>query len=119
MDEDILKLTYQLKTALIHDERIIHLNDVENRMNNNEEVMALSYKKDMALEKYNEMNKYFKDDSEEVVKARRLLSEAKKELESHPLVREYLLAFQQVRLLYESINDNLFSYLNKDLCPNK
>ena len=119
MDEKILKLTYQLKTALENDERIILLNDLENKMNSNEEVMALSYRKDLALDRYNEMCKYFKDDSEEVIKARQLLAEAKKELESHPLVREYLSAYQQVRLLYEHVNETLFSYLNKNMCPNE
>ena len=119
MDEKILTLTYQLKTALDNDERIVLLNKLEKEMNSNEEVMALSYRKDMALDRYNEMCKYFKDDSEEVIKARRLLAEAKKELESHPLVRDYLSIYQQVRLLYEHINETLFSYLNKNMCPSE
>ena len=119
MDEKILSLTYQLKTALDNDPRIVLLNKLENDMNNNEEVMALSYHKDMALDRYNEMVKYFKDDSEEVINARRLLADAKKELESHPLVREYLSAYQQVRMLYEHINETLFSYLNKNMCPSE
>ncbi len=119
MDEKILSLTYQLKTALENDERIALLNKLEQKMSSNEEVMALSYRKDMALDRYNEMCKFFKDDSEEVIKARKLLAEAKKELESHPLVREYLSAYQKVRVLYEHINETLFSYLNKNMCPNE
>ena len=119
MDEKILSLSYQLKTALENDERVVLLNKLEQKMSSNEEVMALSYRKDMALDRYNEMCKFFKDDSEEVIKARKLLAEAKKELESHPLVREYLSAYQQVRLLYEHINETLFSYLNKNMCPNE
>ena len=85
MDEKILSLTYQLKTALENDERVVLLNKLEQKMSSNEEVMALSYRKDMALDRYNEMCKFFKDDSGEVIKARKLLAEAKKELESHPL----------------------------------
>ena len=119
MDEKILELTFQLKTALDNDPRIVLLNKLENEMNNNEEVMGLSYRKDMALDRYNEMAKYFKDDSEEVIKARQLLADAKKELESHPLVREYLSSYQQVRLLYEHINETLFTYLNKNMCPSE
>ncbi len=119
MNEKILSLAYQLKNALDNDERIVLLNNLENEMNNNEEVMALSYRKDMALDKYSEMSKYFKDDSEEVIKARKELAAAKKELESHPLVREYLSAYQQVRILYEHINETLFSYLNKNMCPSE
>ena len=119
MDEKILELTYQLKTALDNDSRIALLNKLEEQMNNNEEVMGLSYRKDVALDKYNEMCKYFKDDSEEVINARKELATAKKELESHPLVREYLAAYQQVRILFEHINETLFSYLNKNMCPSE
>ena len=119
MDETLFSLTQQLKTAIDNDPRIIHLNEVEKKMNDSEDVMKLSYKKDMALNRYNELAKYFADDSEELINARRLLSEAKKELESHPLVREYLSAYQKVRLLYEQINETLFSYLNKDMCPSE
>lgn len=119
MDEILFSLTQQLKTALDNDERIVCLNEIEKKMNDSEEVMKLSYKKDMALNRYNELAKYFADDSEELINARRLLSEAKKELESHPLVREYLSAYQKVRLLYEQINETLFSYLNKDMCPSE
>ena len=119
MDEKVLSLTYQLKKALENDPRVVLLNKLEMEINSNEEVMALSYKKDVALDHYNEMLKYFKDDSEEVINARKALAEAKKELESHPLVREYLSAYQQVRLLYEHINETLFFYLNKNMCPSE
>ena len=117
MTEKIIELSYKLNDAINHDERIIHLNEVEKRMNECEEVMSLSYKKDMALDRYNEMLKCFKEDSEEVNNARKLLAEAKKNLESHELVREYLKAYQEVRLLFEHINDSLFSILNMEACP--
>ena len=118
MNEELLKLTYELKDALNNDYRLFNLNKIEEKMNNDEEVMALSYQKDMALDKYNEMLKYFSDDSKEVIEARKSLVEAKRKLESHPVVREYLSNYQQVRLLYETINETLFSYLNKNMCPN-
>ena len=117
MNAEILNLATQLKEAINNDLRIIALNEVEQRMNNSEEVMSLSYRKDMALDEYNEMCRYFADDSEEVINARKKLAETKKELESHPLVRDYLSKYQQVRLLYEHINETLFSYLNKNMCP--
>ena len=59
MDKKILELTYQLKTALDNDDCVVLLNRLENEMNNNEEVMALSYRKDMALNRYNEMRLTF------------------------------------------------------------
>ena len=118
MNEELLELTNKLKIAIEKDERIISLNEIEKKMNDNEEVMALSYRKDVSLDEYNEACRHFSDESEPVVKARQKLANAKKELESHPLVREYLSAYQKVRILYEHINETLFSYLNKNLCPN-
>ena len=117
MDEKISELTYQLKEQLNNDPRIIALNASEKKMNESEEVMGLSYRKDVALDHYNEMLKYYSDNSPEVVKARQDLAKAKKELESHPLVREYLSNYQQVRLLFEQVNESLFSMLNNDMCP--
>ena len=117
MDERISELTYQLKEQLKNDPCIIALNDSEKAMNESEEVMALSYKKDRALDYYNEMLRFFADDSPATIKARQELADAKKELESHPLVRDYLNKYQQVRLLFEQINEKLFSLLNNDMCP--
>ena len=117
MNEKISELTYKLKEQLNNDPRIIALNESEKKMKESEDVMALSYRKDVALDHYNEMLKYYSDDSEEVTKARQELALAKKELDSHPLVRDYLSKYQQVRILFEQINQSLFSLLNNDMCP--
>ena len=117
MDEKITELTFKLKEQLKNDPRIIALNESEKKMNESEEVMALSYKKDRALDYYNEMLRFFADDSPATIKARQELAEAKKNLESHPLVRDYLAKYQQVRLLFEQINESLFAMLNNDMCP--
>ena len=117
MDERLSELTYQLKEQLNNDPRVIALNESEKKMNESEEVMALSYKKDRALDYYNEMLRFFSDDSPATIKARQDLAQAKKELESHPLVRDYLKKYQEVRLLFEQVNKVLFSYLNKEMCP--
>ena len=119
MTEEIYNIAILLRKAIEDDDRVISLNEIEKKMNENEEVMALAYQKDMAVEKYNDLLKYYRDDSEEVNKARQELALRKKELEEHPLVREYLNKYQQVRLLYERINNTLFSYLNNDMCPKK
>ena len=117
MDEKISELTYKLKEQLNNDPRVIALNESEKKMNESEDVMVLSYRKDVALDHYNQLLKYYSDDSKVVVKARQDLATAKKELESHPLVREYLSNYQQVRLLFEQVNQTLFSMLNNDMCP--
>ena len=47
MTNDIYNVAYSLKDLLDNDERIILLDKLEKKMNENEEVMALSYNKDL------------------------------------------------------------------------
>ena len=116
MTEEILKKAMELEESLKNDERIILLNKLEDEMSKDEEVMRLSYLKDVKNDKYNEMKKYFKDDSMEVANALKEFYEAKKELESHPKVRAYLKAYQDVRMLLDEINKILFEEYNSSLC---
>ena len=116
MEKSIFDKSYQLKNELQNDHRIAELNRLEKAINENEEVMALAYKKDMAADNYSEMVRLFKQDSEEAKTAMKALSEAKEKLDSHPLVREYISAYQKVRDLYEEMNSILFSSLNAELC---
>ena len=48
MPNDIYTKTSDLKEKLNGDPRVVLLNKLEKEMNDNEEVMALAYKKDMA-----------------------------------------------------------------------
>lgn len=114
--QDIYSLSYELKRAIEEDPRIIHLNRIEKEMNENEEVMALTYKKDRANDDYSDALNHFKEDNPIVIETQKRFYETKKNLESHPVVREYLSAYQQVRILYEEINKLLFSILNRNLC---
>lgn len=116
MNETILDKTYSLKETLKNDERIIKLNELEKKMNESEEVMALAYAKDVACDNYSEMSRLFKDDSEEVKEARKRLSLAKEKLDSHPLVKEYVAQYQVVRELYSETNKILFSSFSPSLC---
>ena len=109
---DIYSLSYELKDLLNNDERIIALNKLEKEMNENEEVMALAYQKDLAINEYSDALNHFASDSEEVKKAQHNLHLKKEALDNHPLVREYLKAYCEVRDLYFQLNDILFSNLN-------
>ena len=112
MDEKIYSLAFELKELLSHDERITLLDSLEKKLNENEEVMALAYQKDVAVTNYSDVLNHFSENSEEVKKAQKELYEKKKALDSHPLVREYLSAYSEVRDLYFSVNDILFSNLS-------
>ena len=116
MTKDILDKVLELDESLKNDPRIIALNKAEKEMMEDEEVMRLSYRKDLANDKYNEMKKYFSEESKEVGDSLKAFYEAKKELESHPKVKNYLKAFQEVRLLLDEINNILFGDFNISLC---
>lgn len=117
MKESIYNLAYKLHDDLIKDPRIIKLNELENKLNNDNDVIRLVIAKDTANDKYIEMKKYFKDGSNEVDNALKDLVKAKKELDSHPLVREYLDSYSKVRDILLYINSNIFNIINSDFCP--
>ena len=112
---DIYSLSYELKELLDNDERILTLNELEKKMNASEEVMALAYQKDLAINDYNDALNHFSEDSEEVKKAQHNLHLKKEALDNHPLVRDYLNAYSKVRDLYYELNDILFSKLSLNM----
>lgn len=112
MVSNIYLLAGELKDLLDNDERIIRLNKLENELNNNEEVMALSYQKDLAVSSYSDALNHFANNSEEIKKYQHELFLKKETLDNHPLVKEYLKAYSEVRDLYFQINEILFNDLS-------
>ncbi len=118
MKKEIYIDVYNLKEALAKDPRIIRLNELERKMNNDDSVMALAYQKDIASSRYGDMlTIYSNDEVDEVKKARDELIKAKSLLYMHPTVKEYLEAFQAVRTIYQDINKNIFALMDTDMCP--
>ena len=109
MVSNIYLLAGELKDLLDNDERIIRLNKLENELNNNEEVMALSYQKDLAVSSYSDALNHFANNSEEMKKYQHDLFLKKEALDNHPLVKEYLKAYSEVRDLYYQVNEILFN----------
>ena len=108
MDDKIYFLTQDLKKEMDNDPRFIRLDELNKRMNDDENVIRLAMKKDELNDKYNDLLRFYKDDDEVVVKTRKELLAAKIELESHPLVKEYLEAYNEVKTLLLEVNDILF-----------
>ena len=115
MVSNIYLLAGELKDLLDNDERLIRLNKLENELNNNEEVMALSYQKDLAVSAYSDALNHFANNSEEIKKYQHELFLKKEALDNHPLVKEYLRAYSEVRDLYFQINEILFNDLSLHL----
>ena len=110
--DDIYSLSYELKDLLTNDPRIIRLNELEKKMNESQEVMTLAYQKDLAVSEYSDALNHFSRDSKEVKNAQHNLHLKKETLDNHPIVREYLMAYIEVRDLYYQLNDILFSNMN-------
>ena len=109
MGKDIYTIAYELKDLFASDSRINDLNEKEKLMKENEEVLALVKKKDLAVMQYeNSLKISTKDNKEE----QKILHQSKLELDNHPVVRAYLDAYVKVRDLYFAINDILFAGLN-------
>lgn len=108
MDIKIADKCNELKETIKNDPRILLLEEIDKKMSNDREVMSLAYKKDVALDEYNDTLNHFGENNEITIKARQKLYEAKRELDLHPLVKEYNKAYSEVRLLYKEINDILF-----------
>ena len=119
MTKDIYQIAYELKDSLLQDERVKRLNILEEKMNNDNEVMALAYQKDLAVSFYSDALNHFAENAKEVIEARKELHEKKLALDTHPLVREYLDAYKDVRDLYIQINSLLFDGLNIKLKEHK
>ena len=117
MEDNIYSKAEKLKELLLQDERVIRLNELEKQMNENEEVMALAYQKDLAASDYSDVLNHFSENSDEAKQALKKLHAAKLKLDNHPLVKEYLSYYKEVRELYEEINKILFSNFNSNLCP--
>ena len=75
MSQDIYSLAFALKELLNDDPRLIRLNELEKKMNESEEVMALSYQKDVAVSRYSDALNHYLEDSKEVKEAQSALHE--------------------------------------------
>lgn len=99
----------KLKEAINNDPRVLKLNELNKKLDNDDEVMKLAYKKDMASVSYEDALKHFGKDSKEASDAQKRLYEAKLNLDNNELVKEYNHAYKEVRELYNLINKELFS----------
>lgn len=118
MNEKNLNQCAYVRELLINDSRLIALNKAEKEMENSHECILLASKKEKALDKYNRLIKVYSLDNPEVVDAQKELAEAKKQLDEHPLVKQYLKCYTIVNLLLREMNDILFKGF-METCKNK
>ena len=113
---DYLDLTYELKSLIQNDKRYLVLKEKEKIMEASEEVMALSYIKDVKETELSDALRHYSKDSEEVKKAHVELFKSSSKLDDHPLVQDYLKAYEEFNNIIKEVNDILFKDLKRKKC---
>lgn len=113
MNEKLYEELYQLKSIMKNDPNFKALEKLDKELNSNEEVMRLSYQKEMAIVAYEDALNHYGKNSKELQKAQQNLAECKLKLDNHPLVKRYYLALSKVREMDRKINHELFDDFQK------
>ena len=112
MNQKLAEKAAELKEEINSLPEVIELERLNKLLNENEEVMKLCYRKDVCATKYEDAVKYFGLESDEAREAQKALYQAKLELDSHELVKEYNAQFKKVREIYDKINEEIFNPFN-------
>ncbi len=108
MEEELFKSLNELHDALRGDPRIVRLNELEEKLYKDNNVIELTKKKDDLERDYVSCLSYSDYDSPLAKEKQKALYEAKLELDSYPLVKEYNEAFTTVRDIYMKIDDIIY-----------
>lgn len=112
MDQILLNKATKLKEELDNLPEVKELERLNSLLNENEDVMRLAYKKDMAATKYEDAIRYFGKESDEALASQKALHLAKLELDKHELVQAYNKQYKIVREIYDKINKEIFNPFN-------
>ena len=112
MNNSLYEEVYKLRDQMKSDQRFLTLKEMDEKLNNNEEVMKLAYQKEMAIVEYEDALNHYGKNSAELKKAQQNLAKCKLNLDNHPLVKEYYLALQKVREMDRKVNEKLFDDFN-------
>ena len=112
MNQKLAEKALELKEGINSLPEVIELERLNKLLNENEEVMKLCYCKDICATKYEDAVKYFGLESDEARGAQKALYQAKLELDSNELVKEYNAQYKLVRKIYDKINEEIFNPFN-------
>lgn len=108
MDEKLVEKLSLLKTEIIRSKEYQEFIEIEKKLTSNEEVMVLSYKKDMALVEYEDGLKHYSKNSQELININKKLAEATYNLNNHPLVKEYKKKLDALNKLYLEVENIIY-----------
>ena len=109
MNQSLLDKLNELKEEIEKSPEVLELNRLNSLLENNEEVMRLCYRKDVAVTNYEDALKHFGESSKEASQAQKLLYEAKLNLDNNELVKKYHKQYSIVREMYDKINEVVFN----------
>ncbi len=112
MNNSLYEEVYKLRDQMKSDPRFLALKEMDEKLNNNEEVMKLAYQKEMAIVEYEDALNHYGKNSAELQKAQQNLAKCKLNLDNHPFVKEYYLVLQKVREMDRKVNEKLFDDFN-------
>ena len=112
MNEKLAEKATELKAEIESLPEVIELERLNKLLNEDEQVMKLSYKKDMAEIKYEDSIRFFGEKSDEARLSQKALYQAKLELDNNELVKKYNEQYKKVRKIYDKINEEIFNPFN-------
>ena len=112
MNQNLLEKVLEIKTEIESHPDVVELKRLDKVLNENEEVMKLCYRKDVASTKFEDAVRYFGKDSKEANEAQKVLYQAKLELDTNKLVKAYNEQYKKVRKIYDKINEEIFNPFN-------
>lgn len=108
MELELLDLVLNLKEEIKNSQEYKDLIISEEKMSKSEEVMVLSYRKDMSLMNYEDGLKHFPKNSQELLNLEKNLAESTYNLNNHPLVKDYKDKLDKLNLLYKEVEEIIF-----------
>ena len=112
MNQNLLEKASKIKQEIKSLPEVQELKRLDKLLNDNEEVMKLCYRKDVAATKFEDAVRYFGKESDEAAEAQRALYQAKLELDQNELVKAYNEQYKKVRKIYDKINEEIFNPFN-------
>ena len=112
MNQNLLEKALEIKAEIESHPDVVELKRLDKVLNENEEVMKLCYRKDVAATKFEDTVRYFGKDSKEANEAQKVLYQAKLELDTNELVKAYNEQYKKVRKIYDKINEEIFNPFN-------
>ncbi len=113
MNEELLLKCYELNELIHESKEYQEFIKIEEKINHNEELMKLAYKKDLVIMDYEDALKHFSKNSKEVLKEQIKLKEIMDQINSIDDVKIYNEKLNNLNKLYEEIDNKLFSFLKE------